>query len=46
MKKGFLAALLVVAFSSAALADGKNKMLDDVIEVLEKTSPAGDRPRG
>ena len=37
MKKGFLAALLVVAFSSAALADGKNKMLDDLKTALKSS---------
>ena len=37
MKKAFLAALLVVAFSSAALADGKNKMLDDLKTALQSS---------
>jgi len=37
MKKGFLAALLVVAFGSAALADGKNKLLDDLKNALKNS---------
>jgi len=37
MKKTFLAALLIVAFSSAALADGKNKMLGDLKAALKNS---------
>ena len=37
MKKTFLAALLIVAFSSAALADGKTKMLDDLKAALKNS---------
>lgn len=40
MKKTFLATLLLVAFSSAALADGKNKMLDDLKAALKSSHAA------
>ena len=37
MKKTFLAALLIVAFGSAAIADGKNKMLNDLKAALQSS---------
>jgi len=40
MKKILLAALLVVAFGSAALADGKTKMLDDLKAALRSSHAA------